>query len=747
LRVLVVILCSALLGLLLAPGKALANGRLGDALWPIPPTQLAHYSAVLVGLGIILWISRLATRRQTLLLVIPSVAVLVATHTRTAILAAVIGLLVAGLSLFTGSKRVRRVFAVAIVVATVVGLPLSSFVTSWAARGEGSSQLTSLTGRTKAWALVLSEPRPETNKLFGSGLSNGSVTGQTGNGNGLSIDSGWISTYQDQGIVGDVLEGAMFLTLLLTAILRPRGPTRALALFLIVYCLVASFTESGMGGASPYLLDLTVAASLLAASFASETRPFEAVAILAPFRARPHSVKTETLHPPLVAARRSVAPATPLMAFRRRVMALWVLVRHATGRLTWGVADQAISSLTNFGVSIYVARLLGATSFGAFSLAYVTYAFALNASRGLATDPLVTRFSGTDVATWRRAVTNCTGTALLVGLVTGSGVIAAGMMLSGTTRSAFLALGLTLPALLLQDSWRFAFFAVGRSSQAFLNDVVWAVALLPPFFLLRMTGHVTVFWSVFAWGGAAGVAALIGAFQARVLPRLSGARKWVSQHRDLGPRYLLEGTTGSAAIQIRSYAVGIILGLAAVGYVQATNTLMGPFMIIFFGMGFVLLPEAVRILKISLRSLQLFCAGVSCGLALLCLGWGLVLLVMLPKGLGSLVLGTLWRPTYPLVVPATISLMGGCVSAGAGTGLHALGAARRSLRAMLLSSIAYVVCGVLGALEGGAVGTMIGTAIATWIGALLFWWQFRAGLREHGRQSATELASAGEAAV
>jgi hypothetical protein len=35
-------------------------------------------------------------------------------------------------------------------------------------------------------------------------------------------------------------------------------------LFLIVYCFVASFTESGMGDASTYLMDLTLAASLLA---------------------------------------------------------------------------------------------------------------------------------------------------------------------------------------------------------------------------------------------------------------------------------------------------------------------------------------------------------------------------------------------------------------------------------------------------------------------------------------------------
>ena len=52
----------------------------------------------------------------------------------------------------------------------------------------------------------------------------------------------------------------------------------------------------------------------------------------------------------------------------------------------------------------YVARSLGITEFGIFSLAWVTYGVVLNVSRGLATDPLVVRFSGGDRAAWRRAV-------------------------------------------------------------------------------------------------------------------------------------------------------------------------------------------------------------------------------------------------------------------------------------------------------------------------------------------------------
>ena len=97
-------------------------------------------------------------------------------------------------------------------------------------------------------------------------------------------------------------------------------------------------------------------------------------------------------------------------------------------------------------------------------------------------------------------------------------------------------------------------------------------------------------------------------------------------HRDLGPRYLAEGTANSASSQLRNYGVGLILGLAAVGYVQAATTLMGPFMVIFFGMGLVTLPEAARILRRSPRHLPIFCLLVSAGLSILGLAWGIVLL-------------------------------------------------------------------------------------------------------------------------
>lgn len=159
-------------------------------------------------------------------------------------------------------------------------------------------------------------------------------------------------------------------------------------------------------------------------------------------------------------------------------------------RLTWGLGDQAVSSMTNFVVGVFVARELGVAAFGIFSLAWVTYGVLLNVSRGLATDPLVVRFSGVSTADWKTATSRAAGTAIAVGAAFAALSALAGLALGGTLGAAFVALAVVAPGMLLQDSWRFAFFANGQGHKAFVNDVVWAVAMVP--LLLLASAHGTV---------------------------------------------------------------------------------------------------------------------------------------------------------------------------------------------------------------------------------------------------------------
>jgi hypothetical protein len=264
LGVLSALLGSVLLGLLVAPGRARSGGRLGGALWPIPATQVAHYAAVMIGLVVVLWFCGQMRGRITLLVAVVGGVVLVLTHTRTALVGMVAGLLVAGLSLIVAKARVRKLFATAGAVAAVAIMTLSGVITTWLARGEGTQQLTNLTGRTTVWTAIVSYPRNKFQEIFGFGLSNSSF-------NGLPIDSNWLASYQEQGLYGVVLCVIILFFLLVTAYFQPRGVQRALALFLVTYCLLASFTEVGFTDVSPYLLDLTLAASLIVPPL--ETRP------------------------------------------------------------------------------------------------------------------------------------------------------------------------------------------------------------------------------------------------------------------------------------------------------------------------------------------------------------------------------------------------------------------------------------------------------------------------------------------
>jgi hypothetical protein len=205
---------------------------------------------------VVFWLGGLTSGRVALLAAIAGVAFIVLSHTRTALVAMAAALLVAGLSLIVTRVRARRFFAIAAVIVSIGIMTAAGVAATWLARGQNASELTSLTGRTDFWNLVLNMPRTRFQEIFGFGLSNGSV-------NGLPIDSNWLVAYLEQGLIGVVICAAMLVFLLVAAFFQPPGTRRALALFLITYGLVASFTQVGSAEATTYLLELVLAASLI----------------------------------------------------------------------------------------------------------------------------------------------------------------------------------------------------------------------------------------------------------------------------------------------------------------------------------------------------------------------------------------------------------------------------------------------------------------------------------------------------
>ncbi|MFG2395662.1 O-antigen ligase domain-containing protein [Streptomyces lydicus] len=259
------VLGSVAAGLVVSPGAALPDlygGRLVGALWPLTPPQIGQYAAVIIGLTVLLVLGRRTDRTSAAVVIVPSVILLALTHTRTATLGLLLGLALAIGSLILTSAAARRFFAWAVLCAAVAAVAFSSALQAWFLRGQSQENFSNLTGRAKVWDALLAAPRTTWQQLVGMGMGDKSF-------GGLPIDNSWLAVYHEQGLIGIALVAASIIALGGVALLRPPSLPRACAIFLISYCAIASYTETGLGDASPYLLHLTLAASLLAAPAAA----------------------------------------------------------------------------------------------------------------------------------------------------------------------------------------------------------------------------------------------------------------------------------------------------------------------------------------------------------------------------------------------------------------------------------------------------------------------------------------------
>ncbi|MCQ4042797.1 O-antigen ligase domain-containing protein [Streptantibioticus rubrisoli] len=256
-------------GLVASPGAAmpeLYGGRLVGALWPLTPPQIGQYAAVITGLTVLLVLDRRTDRTSAAVVIVPSLVLLALTHTRTATLGLLIGLALAIGSLILTSAAARRFFTWAVLCAAVAAVALGSVLQAWFLRGQSKENFSSLTGRAKVWDALLAAPRSTVEQFFGVGLGDKSF-------GGLPIDNSWLAVYNEQGLIGVALVAVIIIVLGGVALLRPPSLQRACAIFLISYCAIASYTEAGLGDASPYLLHLAVAAALLAAPAAATPFP------------------------------------------------------------------------------------------------------------------------------------------------------------------------------------------------------------------------------------------------------------------------------------------------------------------------------------------------------------------------------------------------------------------------------------------------------------------------------------------
>jgi hypothetical protein len=352
-------------------------------------------------------------------------------------------------------------------------------------------------------------------------------------------------------------------------------------------------------------------------------------------------------------------------------------------------------------------------------------------SRAVATEPLAVRHSGERNRGWQQAVRASTATALLVGLVALLVGMAIAVVPGVPARGVLIAFAVTIPGLLLQDAWRWAFFVVGDGRQAFLNDLVWLLAMGVIFAGLYLTDTRSVTTLTLGWGLAATSAAVVGRFQAGLMPNVRLVAGWLKTHRDLTPKYVGEMLAVSGTIQLYLVGISAVAGIAAVSGIRGAQILLGPVNVLNQGIRVIAVPEAARALKHSHRRLWLTGLMISFGVGAGALAWGAIFL-LLPDSVGTSLLGEgVWAEASGVLVPVILLQALGASNAGAFAILRALAAAGRGLRVRLISSVVLTLAGVGGGYAWGARGAAWGLAAAAGTTLMLWWWEARRAVRAH----------------
>ncbi|MEU9084143.1 hypothetical protein [Streptomyces sp. NPDC048357] len=378
------------------------------------------------------------------------------------------------------------------------------------------------------------------------------------------------------------------------------------------------------------------------------------------------------------------------------------------------VLDQAASSATNILVLVLAARLSSAAGFADFSMVYVTFSVLLGLNMAYVGQSLVLE-KGEQLGAMCRSAAGFTGAA---SAAVGALLVVVGLVLPATPGRAFLALGLVLPLVLLQDGLRYCFSALRAPERALAADALRLVCVVAA--LAVQPEGASAGRLVLVWGLSAVPALGLGLWLLR--PYVRGAQADLRPYLrrgHLGQRFVVEFAVGNGSSQLAVLGLGVFATPLAVGALRGATTLFGPLNVLFNSANSFGPPVLGRLggKRATVRATALL--GLM--LAALGAGWGAVLYA-LPERAGRQLLGDTWAATAALL-PAT-----GAQYAVMGLGTCALLtlrvlAPKATLSLQVVFSVLSVGLLLGGYAVGGVAGAAVGLAAGSALKALAAWWR------------------------
>lgn len=389
-------------------------------------------------------------------------------------------------------------------------------------------------------------------------------------------------------------------------------------------------------------------------------------------------------------------------------------------RVLWSLGSQALSSATSFIPLFLVLHFEAPATVGAFGLAYTTYFFLVSVVRGLALEPLVVRFSGGPPDELRSESSRAVGLALATSVALGVPTAVGFAFVDGAIGHLFVALGLVLPLLLLNDALRHVFFASGLPKGACLNDGLFLITEIALLICVATVRDLDAATLIVSWGAAGGIAAGTAMWRLRLQPAVTQAGRWLADQRDLGLAFAADHAVARGAEQAAFVITGALGGLATLGAVSACRTMFAPISTVQAGVNAFALPEASRLVREGrLTDWRHLVLSVAVAVGILMAATG-ALLGLLPESWGTALFHENWEPLREVLFPTTVSLVLNGIAFSLWLGMRSRHYARATFVARASAGLLTVAAVAVGTSTGGASGATWGLAIGSGYLCLFF---------------------------
>lgn len=410
-----------------------------------------------------------------------------------------------------------------------------------------------------------------------------------------------------------------------------------------------------------------------------------------------------TLPPPVRRAHRLVATGAPAT---RQIFA-------------WGFLVQALSSATNFGLTLGVGRLLGPAELGVVVIGFAAYQLLLGLQRAIVTQPIIAYGAPLDHGERRRLAGSGLTLVGASGIVATVVAVAIGLVAGRTYGRGFVLFAPWVGAALLQEYWRTILFQEDRGAAAAFSELVRLGMTLLGGAMALVWRHDYVVVGMWGLGSGAALAIALVRYPGRPAGLRTAVATWRRHAWGLG-RWL-----GGREIvwQLLTYAtiltLTFIVGTTGVGGFRAASALFSPFSLLAAALVLPALPALSRAAaqthdQAVALTLRITAVAVSIGM--------LYVVLMSVTGAWLLVhlFGHSFAPFSGLVWPLAASQALGA----AGIGFTLLLSAEARGRASFIAGVALAVAvfaltttfalwaGVTGAAWGNAIGMGVGSGAA-----------------------------------